>query len=192
MRTLIFVFIFVSLMNNMKAQNVSQHKLPYYEIPEYPDSYTAGSVAARLIDGLGFRYYWATEGLTEIDLAYKPNDDVRSTKETVEHIYNLSNVIVNAALKQPNSKNDMLEMTFNDIRIQTLMNLKTAADVLRLSDDISQYKIIFGEREIPFWNNINGPIADAIWHSGQIASFRRTSGNPINPKVNHFMGTIKE
>ncbi|NCP07225.1 MAG: hypothetical protein GW863_12920, partial [Flavobacteriales bacterium] len=87
---------------------------------------------------------------------------------------------------------DMLEMTFNDIRIQTLMNLKTAADVLRLSDDISQYKIIFGEREIPFWNNINGPIADAIWHSGQIASFRRTSGNPINPKVNHFMGTIKE
>jgi len=178
--------------SQIQSQSTMTTKLPYYEIPEYPESYTAGSVAARLIDGLGFRYYWATEGLTEIDLAYKPNDDVRSTKETVEHIYNLSNVIVNAALKQPNSKNDMLEMTFNDIRIQTLMNLKTAADVLRLSDDISQYKIIFGEREIPFWNNINGPIADAIWHSGQIASFRRTSGNPINPKVNHFMGTIKE
>ena len=63
---------------------------------------------------------------------------------------------------------------------------------MRTSDDISQFKIMFGEREIPFWNNINGPIADAIWHCGQIASFRRITGNRINPNVNHFMGTVKE
>lgn len=187
------LLLFALLMaSQIQSQTTMTTILPYYEIPEYSDSYTAGTVAARLIDGLGFRYYWATEGLTEMDLAYKPNDDVRSTKETVEHIYNLSKVIVNASLKQPNSKNDMSQMTFHDIRVQTLMNLKTAADVLRVSDDISQYKIIFGERKIPFWNNINGPIADAIWHCGQIASFRRTSGNPINPKVDHFMGTVKE
>jgi hypothetical protein len=166
--------------------------LPYYEIPDYPETFTAGTVAARQVDGLGFRFFWATEGLTETNLAYKPNEDVRSTKETIEHIYNLSNVIVNSTLKQPNSKNDISQMTFDDIRRQTLINLKTAADVLRTSDYISEYKIIFGEREIPFWNNINGPIADAIWHCGQIASFRRTSGNPINPKVDHFMGTVKE
>ena len=43
-------------------------KLPYYEIPDYPETYTAGSVAARMLDGLGFRYYWATEGLNEDDL----------------------------------------------------------------------------------------------------------------------------
>jgi len=83
-------------------------------------------------------------------------------------------------------------MDLYDKRKQTLINLKTAADILRVSDDISQFKILFGEREIPFWNNVNGPISDAIWHCGQIASFRRNSGNPINPNVNHFMGTVKQ
>ena len=83
-------------------------------------------------------------------------------------------------------------MTYDDKRKQALINLKTAADILRASDDISQYKIIFGENEIPFWNQVNGPIADAIWHCGQLASFRRTSGNPINPNVNHFRGTVKQ
>jgi len=45
---------------------------------------------------------------------------------------------------------------------------------------------------IPFFNIINGPIADAIWHTGQVASFRRSSGNPISSKLNHFKGTVKE
>ena len=40
----------------------------------------------------------------------------------------------------------------------------------------------------PFWNMINGPISDAIWHSGQVVANRRASGNPINPKVNVFIG----
>jgi hypothetical protein len=166
--------------------------LPYYELPEYSDTFTAGTVAARQVDALGFRYYWATDGLTATDLAYKPNDEVRSTGETVDHILNLSYVIVNSTLKQPNTKNDSSTMSFEDKRQQTLINLKTAADILRASADISQFKIIFGEREIPFWNNINGPIADAIWHCGQIASFRRSSGNPINSKVDHFNGTVRQ
>lgn len=149
-------------------------------------------MAARMVDGLGFRYYWATEDLRKSDLEYKPNEDVRSTGETIDHILNLSYVILNSTLKKPNDTNDFSNMDLYDKRKQTLINLKTAADILRSSDDISQFKIIFGEREIPFWNNVNGPIADAIWHCGQIASFRRTLGNPINPNVNHFMGTVKE
>lgn len=170
----------------------AQEKLPYYEIPEASETYTAGTVAARLVDGLGFRYYWASEGLKEADLVYKITDDSRSTEETIAHIYGLSKTIVNATLKKPNPNEKEADLTFEDIRRQTLINLKTAADILRASDDISQFKIIFGEREIPFWNEINGPIADAIWHCGQLASFRRASGNPINPNVNHFLGTIKK
>lgn len=166
--------------------------LPYAELPEYPQTFTAGTMAGRMVDALGFRYYWATEGLTGNDLDYKSNDDVRSTGETIDHILNLSYVIVNSALKKPNDKNDFSDMDLNEKRTQTLINLKTAADILSSSDDISQFKIIFGEREIPFWNNVNGPIADAIWHCGQIASFRRNSGNPINPKVDHFNGTIRD
>ncbi|WCO02718.1 hypothetical protein [Psychroserpens ponticola] len=176
----------------IQAQTEEQ-ELPYYEIPEYSETFTAGTVAARLVDALGFRFYWATEHLSEHDLGYKPNDSVRTTGETVKHIYNLSKTIVNSTLKKANIRGQKTpEMSFEEQRRQTLINLKTAADILRQSDDISQFKIISGKRETPFWNQINGPIADAIWHCGQIASFRRTSGNAINPKVNHFYGTIKE
>src|SRR4030095_3596210 len=49
----------------------SQTKPYYYTIPDTPKSFTANNVAARMVDGLGFRYFWATEGLTDKDLAYK-------------------------------------------------------------------------------------------------------------------------
>jgi len=78
------------------------------------------------------------------------------------------------------------------MRLRTLQNLKTASDILRESDDISEYKIIFGDQEIPFWNQVNGPISDAIWHCGQLVIYRRSTGNPINPKVNHFSGKIND
>ena len=173
----------------MTAQTESD--LPYYELPEASENFTAGTVAARQVDALGFRFYHATDGLTEKDLVYKPTDSVRTSSETVTHIYDLSKIILNSTLKKANSKTEDT-LTFEQKRAATLNNLKQAADILRASDDISQFKIIFGEREIPFWNNINGPIADAIWHCGQIASFRRVTGNPINPKVSHFTGTVKK
>ncbi|WP_439151940.1 hypothetical protein, partial [Winogradskyella sp.] len=149
------------------------------------------TMAARMIDALGFRFYWATDSLSKKDLMYRANEEGRSTKETIKHIYDLSKIIVNSTLKQPNAKVEE-NWSYEELRVKTLTNLKTAADILRKSEDISQFKIIFGEREIPFWNQVNGPIADAIWHSGQIVINRRTTGNPINPKVNHFSGTVSE
>ncbi|MGB3608145.1 MAG: hypothetical protein WA775_00740 [Psychroserpens sp.] len=172
------------------AQDLDVERLPYYEIPPYSETFTAGTMAARMVDALGFRFYWASDGLRSSDLEYKIVDDSRSTGETINHILDLSYVIVNSTLKRPNDNEDASEMSFNEKRRQVLINLKTAADILRTSDNISQFKIIFGDNEIPFWNQVNGPIADAIWHCGQIASFRRASGNPISPKVNHFRGTV--
>jgi hypothetical protein len=165
--------------------------LPYYEIPDYPKEFSAGTMVARMVDALGFRYYWASDSLTEKDLAYRANADGRSSKETMQHIYDLSEIIVNSTLKQPNyrAKEDM---SYATMRSKTLNNLKTASDILRASDDVSQYKIIFGDQEIPFWNQVNGPIADAIWHCGQLVIYRRTTDNPINHKVNHFSGTIND
>ena len=189
MKTFILMIIVLTSFTLISQES---ERLPYYELPAYSDQYTAGTMAARMVDALGFRYYWATEGINESDLLFKPNDDGRSTGETVSHILDLSYTIVNSTLKKANSKNDTSEMTFEDQRKQTLLNLETAAGILRASSDISQFKIIFGERQIPFWNQVNGPIADAIWHCGQIASFRRSSGNPISSKVNHLMGTVKD
>jgi hypothetical protein len=73
--------------------------LPYHEIPNYPEAFTAGNVAARVIDGLGFRFYWATEGLRPEDLSFKPNAQARTTLETAEHIYEMSIIILNSTTK---------------------------------------------------------------------------------------------
>ena len=168
-----------------------EDQLPYYQVPDYSEEFTAGTMAARMVDALGFRFYWASDSLTEKDLAYKANDDGRSTEETIKHIYDLSKIIVNSTLKLPNDRS-VEDLSYLELRAKTLNNLKTAADILRESDDISQYKIIFGEQEIPFWNQVNGPIADSIWHCGQLVIYRRATGNPINPKVNHFTGKVSE
>ena len=187
MTRFLFIYIAVLFSSLLMAQDI----LPYQEVPEYPKKFTAGTMAARMVDALGFRYYWASDSLTKQDLAYKANADGRSSKETLQHIYDLSKIIVNSTLKQPNSR-DNEDLSYVDLRSKTLTNLKTAADILRLSNDISQYKIIFGAQEIPFWNQVNGPIADAIWHCGQLVIYRRTTGNPMNPKVNHFLGKVQE
>ncbi len=188
----VFVFAYSLMFAIGNAQNSNVEELPYREVPKYSDEFTAGTVAARMIDGLGFRYYWASEGLTENDLSFKPNDEARSSGQTIDHILDLSYMIVNSALKKNNERVDKSGMTYEEKRSQTLINLKTAADILRESEDISQYKIIFGANEVPFWNQINGPIADAIWHCGQLATLRRSSGNPINSKVSFFNGTVKD
>jgi uncharacterized damage-inducible protein DinB len=199
--------LFLFLVSEVPAQNSNETEtepypntdLSYSRIPEAPASYSAGNVAARIIDGLGFRYYWATEDLRKTDLDYKPSENARTTSETIQHIYGLSNVILNAMEQNANLEdNSGKPMTFTDIRKKTLDNLKRASDILkRASDeDIEKYIIIFGQgdssSEFPFWNLLNGPIADAIYHTGQVVSFRRSSGNPINPKVRVFTGNVSE
>jgi len=177
----------------MYSQKVMDENLPYYEIPDYPESFTAGTISARMLDGLGFRYYWATEGLRQEDLNYRPSDDARTSGETIDHIFGLSKIIVNATMKKANGTDEVLsEMTFVQKRQKTLENIKIAADILRTSKDVSEYKLIFGEREIPFWNSINGPIEDAVWHCGQVVLLRRSSGNPYNSKASVFSGKVRK
>ncbi|MFY0629328.1 MAG: hypothetical protein JXR05_03040 [Flavobacteriaceae bacterium] len=185
MKSIFTLFLAILITSNMSAQ---ESKLPYYEIPEAAKEYTAGTVASRMVDGLGFRYYWATEGLTEKDLAFKPNEEARTSGQTIDHILGLSQVILNATLQKPNGA-PQPKMTFAEKREKTLKNLEQASKILRESTDISQYKIIFGKTEFPFWNNINGPIADALWHTGQVVSFRRSSGNPFPKGVSVLRGT---
>lgn len=189
----IILLTFFLILNMMYAQDQS---LPFYEIPEYPENYNQGTVAARMVEGLGFRYYWATEGLRDVDLKYKPGDDARTTEETIDHILGLSNVIVNATLQKPNGKTDFSGLSFAEKRKLTLNNLKTSADILKNSNDLSQFKIIFvrdgKSTEYPFWNQINGPIEDAVWHCGQVVLLRRSSGNPYNSKASVFSGKVRE
>lgn len=198
MKKLVILALAIFTFANLVAQDAGT-PLPYREIPAYPETFTPETVAARMIDGLGFRYFWATEGLRTEDLAFKPNDDARSTDQTIDHILDLTVVIVNAVKQVPNVRNDAekLPLTFDEKRKTTLENLQTAADLLRSGAvKLEDCKLVFQNSEsttvYPFWNNLNGPIADALWHCGQVASFRRSSGNPFNPKVSVFQGKLRE
>ena len=183
----------------MASQSLAQQTdLPYRQIPDYPSKYTAATVTARMVDGLGFRYYWATEGLRAEDLSYHPNNDARTTQETLIHIYELSRNISNSVNQVPNTSEKTAAMSFVELRQKTLENFKTTSDKLMQSkdEDLENYKMVFkresGTREFPFWNEINGPIEDAVWHVGQVVSFRRSSGNPFNSKASVLTGKLME
>ena len=185
----------MSLISQSAIMEDQKSLLPYSNIGEYPDDYSSGNIIARMIDGLGYRYYWATDSLTETDLKYNISEDSRDTEFTLEHLYGLSKFILSVTSNDPTireKKEDELE--WNVKREKTLNNLKAASDKVRNLDEeaVSNLKIVFtrGDNvtELPVWHLINGPISDAIYHVGQIVSFRRASGNPLNPNVNVFMG----
>ncbi len=168
---------------------------PYEDIGEYSENYSSGNVLARFIDGLGYRYHWASKGLTEEDLTYKPSEDGRNTFETLKHICGLSQTIVDAATNNPSIMPfEFSALNYEELRLKTLNNLAAASNALlnRTDRDVAQLKVVFKRggnvSEFPFWNMMNGPISDAIYHTGQIVILRRASGNPIDPKVSVLMG----
>ncbi len=175
--------------------NAQEMALPYEQIPEAPQNFEAQNILSRMIDGLGFRYYWATEDLRPEDLLFTPGNDGRNCGETLDHILGLSNTILNAAKNVPNVRNDFSDLSWEEKRARTLKNLKEASDLFRdmKPKQLEKHMVIFerdGKRsEFPLWNLMNGPLADAINHVGQIVSFRRSAGNPLPKGVNVFRGT---
>jgi hypothetical protein len=188
MKKIVFIFFFsTSLM--------AQEALPFREIGNAPQDYTAGNLISRMIEGLGFRYYWATDGLAVVDMAYQPSPDARSLYETLEHIYGLCNVISNIALVRPSVRPpEAIPADFESLRKATLEHLQTAQKIFLSLDAeaLSKMEIIFergGEQQhFPLWNLLNGPLSDALYHTGQVVVFRRSAGNPIANGVNVFLG----
>jgi hypothetical protein len=180
------------------ATMAAQEKPYYYQIPDAPSTYTATSVAARLVDGVGFRYFWATEGLTEKDLNFRPSKEARTSFETLIHINSLTEVLLNAVNKRPTTGAAAPEKwTFSALREKTLQNIRAASEILKQpSSNLEEMDMIFertnGRQVYPFWNLVNGPIADALWHIGQVVTFRRSSGNPLPAGVNVLEGTKKD
>lgn len=191
MKTLFTTVLFFLIMT-LQAQ-----ELPYYEIPEPSKEFTAGTVASRMVDGLGFRYYWATEGLREKDLEFKPNIESRTIFDTLDHILVLS--IMTLSTLEGTEMNFPKEdsLSFEEMRKLTLQNFKKSSDILKISKDLSGFimKIKRGNgnvEEYPFWNQLNGPIADAIWHVGQVVSFRRSAGNPLLKGPSFLTGKVRK
>ena len=188
-----------SYLGSAQNNTMNNQELPFAQMNKSEADFGPGNMLKRMIDGLGFRYYYASENLRPEDLDYRPNSDARSTGETLDHIYDLSLTISNAAMTRPNIRPaEKKQMTYAEMRAQTLINLKAASDAMKglNQQQVEQLKIIFqtprGNSEFPVWNLINGPIADALTHVGQVASYRRSSGNPQRTGVNVFTGSVKE
>lgn len=195
-----FLFVFLLAFSNLIcAQEQDTMAAPYHQIPEYPEDYSSGNILSRMIDGLGYRYYWASVDLNETDLNYKPSEDGKTTLETLEHLHGLSSTILNGTLNIANIRpNPPIELDYNSYRLKTLENLKAASEACanKSAEEIADLKVTFqrGENinEFEFWHMINGPIADALYHTGQLVAFRRASGNPLPAGVSVFMGKTKE
>ncbi|MCE7994630.1 MAG: hypothetical protein HEP71_21805 [Roseivirga sp.] len=196
MRRFLLLILITGTFVQMKAQNENDY---YYEIPEYPEKFTAGTVAGRTVDGLGFRFYWATAGLRPEDLVSKASEEGRTLEETVDHIYNLTMIVMNATKKEPTVfPVEISGLSFDEKRNAILEFIKTAANNLKAAKDkeFKEFKMIFqyadgNSNEWPFWNELNGPMADALWHTGQLVVLRRVSGNPFSSNVSVLSGKVR-
>jgi len=161
----------------------------YKTLPPVPEKLNGSTVLVRMIDGLGFCYRVATEGLTENEFHFRPVEDSMSIFEVNRHIYQLI-LWVTKAFNTDLKSNKTLD-TFTDYRNATLEichNLRTI--IAAMSEAEIQTKTIYlkrSEQQLPIFNIINGPVADALTHVGQINSWRRMAGNPV-AKVSPLTG----
>ena len=162
-------------------------ELPYLTIPNPPEEVTATAVLARLVDGLGFRYRWATEGLREEDYDYQPSPDSMTMKQLLEHIHGLVSWTLQSL--SGNSQSTAKTPTLQEIRSLTLDKIEriSAHLVIMNPDKLASLRISTRSGEHPFWNMVNGPLSDALTHVGQINSWRRLNGNPV-PRHSVFLG----
>ncbi len=151
------------------------------------------------MDGLEFRYRWATEGLTDQDLAFRIRDSARSTSETLEHIYNIVEMTEYAFSGETYLLPEQdVDLSVSDLRRLTLDRVSRISGLLsgQNGEDLEalQARFQLGDEEhtFPFWNTVNGTMSDAMYHVGQVVSFRRASGNPIDPTAQVYLGAKPE
>ncbi len=189
-----YIRLFTLFVFTFSLQTMAQD-YPFSSIPQAPKNFSASNSICRMIQGLGFRYHWATDGLRAEDLEYRPSDEAQSTLGTIQHIYSLSITILNAAKnKVSEGPRPIPPDRLDELRRATLDYLQESAELFLNfnEDELYELNIIFErggkQSKFPIWNLINGPISDALYHTGQVVSFRRTSGNPISKGVNVFLG----
>ena len=154
----------------------------YYRIPPYPDAVSGTTTLVRLLDGLGFRFRWSTEGLSDDDYGFRPAPDCMSIDELVRHVWGLVNWVCLSVGLERFRKEDDIAIARTSV-MEMIYALREALSAM--SDEELRDITIDGR---PFWHIINGPISDALTHVGQINSFRRQAGNPT-PKANVFVGS---
>lgn len=165
------------------------NELPYANIPAPPAEMNGAAFLTRLIDGLGFRFRWATEGMSDADAAFQPAPESMSTVRLCKHLCLLANMIDGAIGGEFEADLHKSE-DFQELRGRFLHKLvRIRARAAAMTDaELSAAKVRHPAKgDFPVWNLISGPLADALTHVGQINGWRRMAGNPA-PKTNIFEG----
>jgi len=161
--------------------------LPYDTIPDSPGQISGGTVLARLVDGLAFRYRWATEGLAEGEMGFRPGPTSMTLAELLRHILGLVSWADQIFGGEGRIAGEGLSLP--ELRARTLDRLQALrARLVGMSE--AEVAACRGS-DFPFWNMINGPLADALTHVGQVNAWRRLAGNPVS-RANVFRGRPPE
>jgi hypothetical protein len=169
-------------------EELPYNKLP--ELPELPKELSSCNVIARFVDALGFRYRWATEGLNDENLNFKPADSSMDMEALLKHLYDLvymSNSVFGGSIEKKQNLNSIEEY-----RKSTLELIADLGYRLKQMNDSELNEFKFTRKngaEFSVWYMFNGPLADALTHVGQITAWRRINGNPQPKGVNVFLGT---
>lgn len=156
-------------------------ELPYTKIPDPPEEMNASTVLIRLVDGIGFRYRWATEELREEDMEFQPCDSSMRMNELLGHINGLLNV--SEAFITGKEMVKVNPVGLAERRKETLATVVRIRETLTDLDDEYLGKRMYSppwrDTEYSLWYLINGPLSDTLTHVGQISSWRRIHDNPI-------------
>ena len=166
------------------------NELPYTKIPEPPREMSAATVLVRLVDAIGFRYRWATEGLREEDMNFQPCSTSMKVRELLAHIQGL--LSISESYLTDAERVEIGSLNLYERRRRTLDTVLRIRDFLLMLDDDylaeREYKVPWATEPLPVWYLINGPLSDALTHIGQVASWRRINNNPIM-RASVFFGT---
>jgi uncharacterized damage-inducible protein DinB len=163
-------------------------ELPFEDISKTPTELTATNTLLRVVEGLAFRYRWATENLSEEDIKFRPHSTSMSIEEVNSHIFDLLDSTFRVFGGEKQNKDSLT--SFPQIRKKSLLVLEDLSERLKKMSDEDLLEIEKKtSRKLPFWYWINGPLADALTHVGQITSWRRIAGNPQLKGLNVFIGT---
>ncbi len=167
------------------------------DIPDPPAAVCGTTVLMRLVDGLAFRYRWATEGLTDADIEFRPVADAMSLRELLDHLHRLASWVEGTVQRTLDGDapstlaREPLEGDADSTRTSTLEHLARLRGHLSTMSDEQLAEVTTPATSTrgphPFWNLINGPLADALTHVGQVNTYRRINGNPA-PAVDVFRG----
>ena len=162
----------------------------FQSLPPGPERVTGSAVLVRLVEGIGFRFFWATEGLRDPDLAFRTEPEAMSIAELVGHVLDLAawvSVVVGAIPagdEAPVAPPEFAAIRQRTLEVLALLHTRLAA---MRDDEIGAIRISTRAGSAPWPHLVNGPLADALTHIGQINVLRRAAGNPV-PKANVFLG----